>query len=164
MMRAVRTAALLVLAGCASSPVTPATVESTARPDARATRPSFDANAPPRIEAPTYALQLAAPSNASAGEPAQIAITIEGRGGFHVNLEYPVRIELGGSEGTVLSKATLVAADASELKEEVARFVTEASWSGEGRAWLAARVQFAVCTPDTCVPRQESLAAIVDVR
>jgi len=156
MMRAPLIAAVVVLCGCASTPVQPATVESAT--------PGFDKNAPPRVETPSFVLEVTAPHSASTAEPTPISITIEGRGGFHVNLEYPLRIELGGSEGVVLAKTTLAAADARELSEDRARFETQARWSGTGRHWLAARAQFAVCAPDTCVPRDEVLAIAIDVQ
>jgi len=156
-------AVLAVLAACASAPVQPVTSESAAVPHEPVTRP-FDKDAPPRIETPSFVVELAAPGSASTAEPTPISITIEGRGGLHVNLEYPLRIELGGSEGVVLAQAALAAADASELSEERARVETSARWSGPGRHWLAARVQFAVCTPDTCIPREEALAISLDVQ
>jgi hypothetical protein len=155
-------APLVVLSACAATPAQPTTAASTASaPDpARA----FDPNAPPRVEAPTFALELATPASTRANEPAPISITIEGRGEFHVNLEYPLRIELGSSDGARLAKSTLRAADARELSEARARFETDARWSRTGRQWLAARVQFAVCTPDTCVPREETVAISIDVQ
>jgi len=168
MMRAALIAVMVVvvvveLAACAATPVQSATVEVPAASPERATR-DFDRDAPPRVETPTFVLELVAPSSASTAEPSAISITLEGRGGFHVNLEYPIRIELGSSEGVALAKTTLAAADARELNEERARFETPARWSGPGRHWLAARVQFAVCTPDSCVPREEALAISIDVQ
>jgi hypothetical protein len=163
MMRASLLAVMTALAACASTPVQPSTPEVAAASSAPPPR-DFDRKAPPRIEAPTFVLELAAPANASAAEPTLFSITLEGRAGFHVSLEYPLRIELGGGERVVLCKATLAAADARELSEDRARFETEARWSGTGPQWLAARVQFAVCTPDSCVPREESLAIAVDVQ
>lgn len=162
MMRSSLLATVLALGACAATPVQapPATSPKIAQAPARA----FDPAAPPRIDAPTFALELTAPKSSSTGEPAPIAITIERRGDFHINLEYPLRIELGGSHGATIAKSTLAAADASELNEERAHVETQASWSASGRHWLAARVQFAVCTPDTCVPREETVAVQLDVQ
>jgi hypothetical protein len=150
------------LSACAATPAQPTTAVSTASSPEPAR--AFDQNAPPRVEAPTFALELAAPAGARAGEPAPISITIEGRGEFHVNLEYPLRIELGSGDGVLLAKTTLTAADARELSDARARFETDARWSHTGRQWLAARVQFAMCTPETCVPREETVAISIDVQ
>jgi hypothetical protein len=163
MMRAVLVAAVLTLGGCASAPVQPAPAETAAARPEPAIR-IFDQAAPPRIETSSFALELVAPSGATTAELSPISITIEGRGGFHVNLEYPVRIELGGSAGVILAKPTLSAADALELSEDRARFEAQARWSRAGPSWLAARINFAVCTPDTCVPREEALAIALEVR
>lgn len=158
MMRAGLLVILMAAIGCASTPAQPTSAVST--PPARA----FDRQAPPRIDTETFALELTAPASTSPGEPVPITIALEGRGGHHVNLEYPLRIELGAGHGASLDKGALAATDAAELNEERARFETRARWSAAGRQWLAARVQFAVCTPDTCVPRDEALAIYIDVR
>jgi len=162
MMRLAMIAAWVV-AGCASQPPQPVTAEKAAVAQEPPARP-FDSSAPPRLETETFALELATTASASTAQPSPVSITLEGRGGYHVNLEYPVRIELGGSDGAALAKTEMAAADARELSEARARFETDARWNSVGRHWLAARVQFAVCTPDTCVPRQESLAVFVEVR
>jgi hypothetical protein len=164
MMRAAFVAAAVGLCACASAPVRQPVTAEVATSSPEPAPGAFDREAPPRIEAPTFVLELVAPASASTAEPTPISITLEGRGGFHVNLEYPLRLELGGGEGVVLSETTLAAADARELSEDRARFETQARWSGAGPRWLAARVQFAVCTPDSCVPREEALAITIDVQ
>jgi hypothetical protein len=123
---------------------------------------AFDSEAPSRIETETYALELRAASSASLDAPVPVALTIEGRGDFHVNLEYPLRVELGASPNVALAVRTFSAKDALELSEERAHFETEARFDGDGKHWLAARVQFAVCTEETCVPREEALALALD--
>jgi hypothetical protein len=163
MMRVAMIAAAWLVAGCASQPSQPVTAEKATVAQAPPI-PPFDSNARPHLEKETFALELGTATSASTAQPSLISITIEGRGGYHVNLEYPVRIELGASEGAALSRTVLTAVDARELSEARARFETHARWSSTGRHWLATRVQFAVCTQDTCVPRQESLAVFVDVQ
>jgi hypothetical protein len=161
MTRSALLATLLALSACAATPAPPPT--ATPQTSSQAPQRDFDPDAPPRIETATFALELTAPSSSSTGQPAPISITIERRGDFHINLEYPLRVELGASHGAAIAKSTLAATDARELNEERARLETQARWNASGRHWLAARVHFAVCTPDTCVPRSETLAVHIDV-
>jgi len=162
--------ALLVIGGCASAPAQNATAAQ-ARPAAQAptamqtaseagreSAPRLDPHAPARIETATYVLGLTNAADASTAQPTDVVLTLEGRGGYHVNLEYPLRVELGGSSALVLEKTTLRAGDAAEIGDERARWKAQAHWSAAGPQWIAARVQFAMCMKDACVPDERVVA------
>jgi hypothetical protein len=154
--------------GCASTPAQPAATAGAPNASSRPAGPTFDSESPARIETSTCALELTSEpvrgERASTAQPSRIALVLEGRGGYHVNLEYPLRVELGGSSGAQLAKVTLGPVDASELSESSARFDTHVRWKAAGPHWLAARVQFAVCTADACVPQEHVLATKLHVR
>jgi hypothetical protein len=95
------------------------------------------ASASPRVETQSFMAEL----TSAAGT---VTVTLEGRGEFHLNLEYPMTVELGASD-------TLTATDALERTD------TRVRWSAPG-VWRAARVRFATCTPDTCTPHEVKLA------
>jgi len=168
--------ALLVIGGCASAPAQPtiaarartgartSTATQTASEAAREPSPRLDPHAPARIETATYVLELASAADASTAQPTEVWLTLEGRGGFHVNLEYPLRVDLGGSSTLVLERTTLLASDAVEVGDARARWKAQAHWSGAGEQWIAARVQFAMCTEDACVPDERVVAVAVQVR
>jgi hypothetical protein len=168
--------ALLVIGGCAAAPARP-TTSAPARTAAQAPaatqfpseagrepEPRLDPHAPARIETASYVLELASAADASTAQPAEVSLTLEGRGGFHVSLEYPLRVELGGSSALVLEKTTLHAGDAAEIGDERARWKALAHRSAAGEQWIAARVQFAMCTEDACVPAERVVAEAVQVR
>jgi hypothetical protein len=167
--------AWLVIGACASTPTQP-TRATPARPAAQAPAATqarseagrepapLDPHAPARIETATYVLELTSAADVTIAQRAEVSLTLEGRGGFHVNLEYPLRVELGGSSTLVLERTTLEASDAAEIGDERARWKAQAHWSAAGEQWIAARVQFAMCTEDACVPDERVVAAAVQVR
>lgn len=117
----------------------------------------------PTIEDTTFKLALAGQPAYAAGERAAVQLTLEARGGYHVNQEYPIRIELKAPSGVKLEKASLERADAAQFGEQSARF--ELPFSGEaGTHELTASVDFAVCTAETCVPDQRTLALPLTIR
>jgi hypothetical protein len=160
-------AVAVVLCGCASSPQPKRSVTTPSTPTPSATSraaTAFDPEAPARVETPTFALELSSDANASTAQLGRVTLTIEGRGPFHVNLDYPLRVQLGGSSAARLEKAELGPSDAAELGEARARFDADVRWNAPGQHWLAARVLFAVCTPDACVPSEQTLAVKLQVQ
>lgn len=116
-----------------------------------------------RVEAPTFAIALASEPEVSTARATNVSLVLEGRGGFHVNLEYPLRVELSGSAAQ-LDKTSFGPADATQLSEERARFDVPVRFTSAGKQKLTARVLFAVCTPASCVPAEKTLALELNVR
>lgn len=117
----------------------------------------------PVVEDTTFRLVLTGEPSYTAGSDAKLALTLEARGGYHVNQEYPIRVELKAPSEVKLGKASLVRADATQFDEQVAKFELPFSASG-GTHELQATVDFAVCTKETCVPDTRTLALAVQVR
>lgn len=156
--------AFLVLGGCSSAVTRPVAPGGT--PNEKAETPAIDSEAPARIDTSTFVLELASDASGAivtVDQPTNIALVLEGRGGYHINLEYPLYVELAGSAAE-LEKNALRSVDASELSETRARFATRVRWTAAGQRWVAARVRFAMCTPDTCVPHEETVAIVLHVR
>lgn len=117
----------------------------------------------PRIDDTTFHLALESAPHYSAGQPASVRVVLEARGGYHVNEDYPLRVDLQAPPGVKLDKATLAKADAAEFGEERARF--DVGFSAEaGEHELLATVDFAVCTKETCVPDRRTLAVALKVQ
>lgn len=116
----------------------------------------------PSVEDTTFRLALEAPA-AAPDQPATAELTLEARGGYHVNQEYPIRVDLKAPPGLKLEKTSFERADATAFSEERAAFklpFTAASGSYD----LTATVDFAVCTKETCVPDQRTVALALQVR
>lgn len=129
-----------------------------AQPAAKSAEPSK-----PVVEDTTFKLALSGEPTYTAGQQGTVQVKLEARGGYHVNQEYPIRIDFKAPAGVKLAKASLERADAKQFGEESARF--ELPFSAEaGVHDLTADVDFAVCTKETCVPDQRTLALSLTVR
>jgi hypothetical protein len=149
------------LLGCSKSEApTPAPVEpapSAAPAPAAAPAPT------PSIEDKTFKLALVSEPAYTAGAPAKLKLVLEARGGYHVNQDYPIKIDLKAPAAVKLAKASLGKADAAEFGEPAAKF--DVPFTAEsGAHQLTADVDFAVCTPETCMPDQRTLAVSLNVK
>lgn len=97
-----------------------------------------------------------------AGTEGHLAIRLEARGNHHVNQEYPISIQLTAPTGVVLPRATLGRPEAAEFTEALARFDVPFTATA-GHHELRALVDFAVCTPESCMPDTRTLAISIDV-
>ncbi|HEX5656884.1 MAG TPA: hypothetical protein VFX59_06800 [Polyangiales bacterium] len=117
----------------------------------------------PSIDDTTFHLAFAAPEAATADQPGNAQLTLEARGGYHVNQDYPIRVDVKGAPGLALEKTSLSRNDAKEFSEEKASFAVPFKAPG-GSYDLTATIDFAVCTKETCVPDQRTVALALQVR
>ena len=121
------------------------------------------AAATPSIEEPTFKLALVSGTAYSAGTPGTLELVLEARGGYHVNQDYPIKVQLKGPASVTLPKPSLGKADAAEFGEHKVRF--ELPFTAQpGPCTVSADVDFAVCTAETCVPDERTLALSFDVK
>jgi Disulphide bond corrector protein DsbC len=160
---AARVATLVLLAtACTREEAAPAVEAKPAAP--LATKPSEPPKPPkPTIEDTTFRLALAAPDNAAADQPGAATLTLEALGGYHVNQDYPIKVDLTAPPGLKLQKTSLGRPDAADFSEQRASFALPFSAPG-GSYDLTATVDFAVCTKETCVPDQRTVALALVVR
>ena len=119
--------------------------------------------AKPVVEDTTFKLVLQGEPEYAAGKQATVRLTLEARGGYHVNQEYPIRVDIKAPAGVKFAKTSFERGDAAQFGEASAKF--ELPFSAEpGTHDLTAAVDFAVCTKETCVPDQRTLALAVTVR
>ena len=117
----------------------------------------------PSIDDTTFRLSLTGPQEYAAGAASSVELTLEARGGYHVNQDYPIRVDVKAPAAVKLAKATFGRPDATEFGEQQARFALPFS-AEKGTHDLTATVDFAVCTKETCVPDQRTVAVPVSVR
>lgn len=135
------------------------------RAEAPAPAPKVEAPAGPVVTTSEFELRAIADDGGyTKGELAQFTVALTGRGGWHVNQEFPMSVEVRGSEALQFPKAALEKADAVEFTEEKARFAVPFTATGEGSHRVEAKVRFAVCTDENCIPEERSLALDLPVR
>lgn len=153
--------ATLASAGCGENAPSPA---STAAPVTSPPTPatSTTGEARPRWDEPSFELVAEPPSSLVAGQEARVSIRLTARGNYHVNQDYPISIQVTAPAGVSVPRATLARADAAEFDEEHARFEF-ALTAPSGHHELRALVDFAVCTPESCMPDTRTLSIALDV-
>jgi hypothetical protein len=152
-----------LLAACSRSEPPTAPVAS---PEPAAKQPPVaapDQPAKPSIDDTTFRLALVGAPEYAADKEGAVELTLEARGGYHVNQDYPIRVDLKAPAGVKLAKASLGKPDAAKFSEQEARFQLPFSASA-GAHDLTATVDFAVCTKETCVPDQRTVALALQVR
>lgn len=143
----------------AAATTTPA--ENTPAPSAK--KP--EAPAGPVVTASEFELRAVADADGyAAGELAQFSVSVIGRGGWHVNQEFPVSVELEGPSAVQFPKKALEKGDAAEFTEERARFDVPFTAKEAGSHRVEANVRFAICTDENCIPEERKLALELPVR
>ena len=117
---------------------------------------------PASIQENTFKLAFETDPGYGEGKDGKFHVVLTAAGGYHVNQDYPIRVDLKAPAELKLPKASLGKADASQFGEESARF--DVSFSApKGSHPIEALVDFAVCTKETCVPDQRTIALNLQV-
>jgi hypothetical protein len=142
-------------AGCTSTASAPRATAAPAAPPKLATT---------KVEEPTFALVLSAPEEVVVGAKVRAELSIEGRGEYHVNHEYPIEITLRAPPEVALASSALGSAHAKQLVPERARFELELTCRAPGSHRIDAHVDFALCTEQACTPEARDIALTVRAR
>ena len=166
------TALVLALAACGGSggaatpgadpgvpPAAPAPL-----PAAPAPPPAAPA-APPseKVDDPTFLLSAAPVGTYASGKLGSVAISLTPRGEYHVNQDYPISVALSGDAALQFPKAQMGKAECAEFNEKLARFDVPVTPQQAGSHALTAKVKFAVCSKENCVPDERTLALALAV-
>ena len=155
---------LVALAACGANDTESNEPSPTAAtPTTPPTPPATPAASGPRAEDESFVLEARPQADGYAADAlGAFAIVIEGQGGWHLNHDFPVSVELTG-DGVQFPKPVLGKEDAAEFVDERARFdVPFTPTAGERE--VRATVSFAMCNPTSCVPKTQTLALALDVR
>jgi len=160
---AVSALCLAGLSACSSPEQSQAPAPAAANEQAPA--PAEKKAEPPKqsIDDTSFHLALESQPTYTSGQPGSVQLVLEARGGYHVNEDYPLRVDLKAPPAVKLTKGSLGKGDAAQIGLEKARF--DLGFSAEpGTHELLATVDFAVCTKETCVPDQRTLAVALRVQ
>ncbi|MCB9591338.1 MAG: hypothetical protein H6719_01290 [Sandaracinaceae bacterium] len=124
---------------------------------------TVDGEAQPAAEDPSFELRATATGPYTTGERGTFGIQLTPRGEFHVNQDFPMSVRPCAGEGVTLANAELGNEDAAERTERGARFDVPFTPTAAGEHRVSAVVDFAVCTPENCMPEQRTIALLLPV-
>lgn len=109
------------------------------------------------IVEPSFKMTLLPAGAVRAGAVVPLALSLEATGGYHVNQDYPTRIDLTLPAGVTAVKTSFAKAEAKEFSDPRARFEMPVTPAAAGDYDVVAKVAFAVCTEEHCVPDERTL-------
>jgi hypothetical protein len=119
----------------------------------------------PRIETGSFLLAVApVQPEYAAGRAGEVEIALESRGEWHVNQEYPIRVDIKAAPGVVLPKPELAKDDAKEFGDEKVRFLAPIEPSKAGKHEVTCDVSFAMCTEENCILEKRTVAMELEVQ
>ena len=111
-----------------------------------------------------YTVELSAADGAlTSGELTQLALVIEGQGEWHLNQDFPFAVDVQVPSGVQLPKASFGKADAASFADEGARVDVPLTPTAAGEHTVHAEVRFAICNPQSCIPKTETVALALQV-
>jgi hypothetical protein len=168
-LTAVATAALVTGAGCSKSagsqektaaPAQPTTVgagEKIAVPGGTGVptmgNPPPVADSAPAAGTDSSFTLTVAPLSGAAGAASSGVVTIVPGKGFHVNVDFPVKLTLEPPAGVTIEKAVQEKPDAAKFDENNLIFNVKATAASAGTYAIKGKFKFAVCTASTCDPK-----------
>jgi len=105
-----------------------------------------------------YAVEATLAGPYMSGEVGSFAVSLAAKEQWHLNEDYPTRVIVQGSDAVVFPKAELAKTDAANWSEDAARFDVPFSAGAAGEHPVQAVVKFAICTEETCIPTERTLA------
>ena len=164
---------MAALAGCGGEPQAPAAAATEpAAPAAPAPAPAAPAPAPTpapaaaaasdRVDDASFELALKPTGAYAAGKVQSFALSLKPKGPYHVNQDYPFSVSLT-AQGVTFPKAELGKGDAAKFDDNLVQLDVPFTASVAGKHSVTALVKFAVCTPETCVPDERTLALALAV-
>lgn len=112
---------------------------------------------------PGYKLEIDT-GEGKVGEEGKVTIKVVPAASWHVNLEYPTKLQVEAPSGVEVAKAEQGKGDAVALTEDNCEFAVTYTASEAGAKAFSGELRFAVCQEDACVPKSETLAFEVAVK
>lgn len=118
-------------------------------------------SAEPRV--PNFALRVEQEASYEAGQPQTFSVLLDARNNWHINQDYPTKLTLKSPEKVKVVKNNLSSKQARQFGEDQAVF--DVSFVAEpGEHELIAKLNFALCTDEHCMPESKEIACKLKVQ
>lgn len=118
----------------------------------------------PSNEAKIYSLNADKSEAYQVDKASSVFITLAPKGVYHINQEYPTLVTVSAPPGVTLTKGKLIKSDAVRFDEKLAKFEVPFSSSQSGTYQVDVKASFAMCTAETCIPFDKTLAVTLSVK
>ncbi|MBK9033872.1 MAG: hypothetical protein IPL61_21820 [Myxococcales bacterium] len=98
-----------------------------------------------------------------AGAAVEVGLVVTAGGGYKVNDEYPIAVEITAPTDVGVAKAKLGRGDAT-ISHDRATFRLALTPKVAGDKRIGLKLKFALCTDTTCEPRKHSVELKLDVK
>ncbi len=115
------------------------------------------------VDKDSYTVSVLVPASVSAGKEGVVTVAISVKSGWHLNQEFPTKLEITAPSGVTLKKNKLKRGDATVFSDKKGSFPVVFTAAAAGAKSFAAKLRFAVCTDANCVPKTERLRWAVTV-
>lgn len=113
-------------------------------------------------------LSVAVPPDAKPGAETVARVSVTPGKGYHVNTEYPTKLQLTPPTGVTLTKTEFTAGghdkakgDADQMEEKGLTFAVKLTPGASGSYTINGKFKFAVCDASQCLPKKEAIAITV---
>jgi hypothetical protein len=127
-----------------------------------AARPSGETAALPagpteRSEGEEYAVEARHDAAGTVGQATTAVFVGTAKGSWHVNVEYPAKLEVLAAEGFTVAKTVWRKEDAAQFDEQQLRFDVALTPTQAGELPVEFKFKFGLCSGDRCVTREAVL-------
>ena len=132
-------------------------------PDAKAKGAEAAARVAGKAAGPGYTVDVEVSSTATKGQESIAKVRIRPKNPWHMNLEYPAKLELSAPEDVALDTTLLQKGDAERFDDDELVFSVLFTPEAKGNRTIEGQVNFAVCGDDACGPVTESVKLAFEV-
>lgn len=131
-------------------------------PEGAATKKGADPTVP---ATEGYELSVEVPEPAKAGQDAIARVQVEPHGGWHMNTDFPSRLQVTAPDGVQVATLEQVRNDAERLDDDALVFsvLFTPDAKARGPKTIEGKISFAVCGNMECAPQEATVALTFDV-
>ena len=144
-------AALLAVAACDGRGRAPEAARPTGETAALPAGPTE------RSDGEEFAVEARHEAAATVGQATTAVFVGTAKGSWHVNVEYPAKLEVLAAEGFTVAKTVLRKEDAAQFDEQQLRFDVPLTPTRAGELPVEFKFKFGLCSGDRCVTREAVL-------
>jgi Disulphide bond corrector protein DsbC len=157
-------AALALLAGCSrgESASGPAAAPERVQASAQASAPAAPSD---KAETDSYAVAMKTTGAVKAGAEGSVQVTLEARGGYHINETYPYKFKAADPQpaGVTFPKP-MMARDEGTFEKTKGAFQVPFVAQKPGHATVSGTLYLSVCSDASCIVDKVPLAVAVDAQ